>query len=35
MMTSPGSPGARWMTRKEMNVMPIRSGIANSSRRTA
>jgi hypothetical protein len=34
-MSSVGSPGARWMTRNEMKVMPISSGIAKSSRRSA
>jgi hypothetical protein len=33
--SSVGSPGARWMTRKEMKVMPISSGMARRSRRTA
>jgi hypothetical protein len=30
-----GSPGARWITRNEMNVMPMSSGTAKSSRRSA
>jgi hypothetical protein len=30
-----GSPGARWITRKEMNVMPMRSGTARRRRRSA
>jgi hypothetical protein len=34
-MSSVGSPGARWMTRNETKVMPIRSGTAKTSRRSA
>ena len=30
-----GPPGASWMTRKEMKVIPMRSGIASTSRRRA
>ena len=30
-----GSPGARWITMKETKVMPIRSGTASRSRRSA
>src|SRR3989449_3760408 len=32
---SAGSPGARWITRKETKVMPSRSGMARRSRRSA
>ena len=33
--SSVGSPGARWITMNEMKVMPIRSGSARTSRRSA
>src|SRR5262245_59195440 len=32
---SVGSPGARWITKNEMSVMPSRRGIARMSRRSA
>src|SRR3990170_4705497 len=32
---SPGVPGARWITRNEMKVMPMRMGMASRSRRSA
>src|SRR5947208_15881631 len=32
---SAGSPGARWITRKEMKVIPSRSGMARKRRRSA
>jgi hypothetical protein len=31
---STGSPGARWITKNEMNVIPMSSGIARTSRRS-